>query len=138
MEHLAQPLAVAFGSAAGSIFREAAEVSRSAILRNASIFGRLFGTAACSALAGFLAAYMSPLDTDHSLIPQALAADLIGGFLVGLLGGFVILPSLVPRRVRFAPTASDQVRRTILYIVGSLIVTIVFFILGAVLCRIAL
>lgn len=138
MEHLAQPLAVAFGSAAGSMFREAAEVSRSAILRNAPLLVRLFATGSGAALAGFLAAYMSPLDTDHSLIPQALAGDLIGGFLVGLLGGFVILPSLVPRRARFALTGSEELRRTILYIIGSLIVTIVFFILGAVLCRVAL
>jgi fluoride ion exporter CrcB/FEX len=137
LQHLIQPLAVALGSAVGSILRQTAETHHAAFWRSTSAPIRLSVTGAGSLLAGFLAAFTSPLDASYTLIPQSLGNDLLGGFFVGLLGGFLILPALVFVHAGGAP-GEAQSRRMILELLGALAISIVFFLLGAALCRTAL
>jgi fluoride ion exporter CrcB/FEX len=125
---------VALGSVVGSVGRQTAETGQARILQDAPLHVRLLVAAGGSFVSGFLAAYDSPLGPGNVMIPQTPADDLIGGLLVGLFGGFVILPALVADHAPVIPAEADA-QRIIASVVSSLVVAIAFFLLGALLYR---
>jgi fluoride ion exporter CrcB/FEX len=137
LEYLIRASAVILGAVLGSAFRHTVETGNVAILRNPSSIIQLLIAAGGSFLAGFLAAQTSPLGPNYALLEQPLMSVLGGGFAVGLIGGFAILPAFTSYH---APSHPDEaeVRLIVLRVIGSLILSIVFFLSGAAFSRLVL
>jgi fluoride ion exporter CrcB/FEX len=136
IQYLIRPLAVAFGSAVGSALRHTTETGDRAILQSVSSFIGLLIAGGGSFFAGLLSAQTSPLAAGYALIARAPLADIISGFAVGLVGGFAILPAF-KIGVDSAPSEAEA-RAMTLRVVSSLVVSIVFFLLGATFSRLLL
>lgn len=137
MEYLIRPLAVALGATLGSAFRHATETGTTAILQKKPFFVQLLIAGGGSFLAGFLAARTSPLGAHYVLIEQPPMTNLVGGFVVGLVGGFAILPAFANYDAPFHPNEA-KARLMVLRVVGSLAVSIISFLLGAALSRLVI
>lgn len=121
------------GSVLGSLVRQASEARYVSVLRE-SLLVRSLVTGCGALVAGVLSAYSSPLNLSRRSVLLTPAAEFVGGLLVGLLGGFVILPALLANDVR-SGSNETAVRKTLLNLITSLLTAIVCFLLGAILFR---